>query len=271
VWAQEQPEILALYLYGSQSEGRANSLSDVDIGILVNPEISKSRLWRLEDQWLVQWPDSIDLRVLNFAPLPFRYEVTARGQRLWAADESAVATIESLIWRQYWDFRPKLEQDWEQYVEQVMEQQDETERHHACVKQRLQKLEQYINELEKQQQITLEKFRIDFTRQLAVERAFQAAIEGCTDIAAHIVSIYQLGHPEESRDVFHFLVEAGYLDHDFGQAMMAMVGFRNRLVHLYWDVDVEKLYQYLQEDVQLLRQFRDFTLQIITAEQDTEW
>lgn len=48
--------------------------------------------------------------------------------------------------------------------------------------------------------------------------------------------------------------------------MMAMVGFRNRLVHLYWDVDVERLYQYLQEDVPLLRRFRDFVLQILTAE-----
>lgn len=129
VWAQKQPEILALYLYGSQSEGRANTLSDVDIGILVNLEISKSQMWRLEDRWLAQWPESIDLRILNFAPLSFRYEVMARGRRLWAADVDAVATIESLIWRQYWDFRPKLEQDWEHYVEHVMEQQDETERY----------------------------------------------------------------------------------------------------------------------------------------------
>jgi len=44
-------------------------------------------------------------------------------------------------------------------------------------------------------------------------------------------------------------VEAGYLDASFGEAMMAMVGFRNRIVHLYWDVDVERLYQYLQQDV----------------------
>ena len=138
------------------------------------------------------------------------------------------------------------------------------------IRQRLRKLEQYINELEKQQSITLEAFRSDFTRQLAVERAFQAAIEGCTDIAAHIVSVYQLGHPNESRDVFKFLIEAGYLEQDFGQAMMAMIGLRNRLVHLYWDIDVEKLYQYLQEDVALLHQFRDFTLQILTAEQDKE-
>lgn len=140
----------------------------------------------------------------------------------------------------------------------------------SSMRQRLQKLEQYIGELEKQQPITLEAFKTDFTRQLAVERAFQAAIESCTDIAAHIVSVYQLGHPQASRDVYRFLIDIGYLDRPFGEAMMAMVGFRNRLVHLYWDVDVEKLYQYLQEDVTLLRQFRDFTLQIITAEEDSD-
>ena len=137
------------------------------------------------------------------------------------------------------------------------------------IKQRLQKLEQYINELEKQQPITIQTFKNDFTRQLAVERAFQAAVESCSDIAAHIVSVYRLGQPQEGRDVFQFLIDAGYFDEEFGQAMMAMIGFRNRLVHLYWDVDVEKLYQYLQEDVKLLRQFRDFTLQIITAEEDS--
>jgi len=140
----------------------------------------------------------------------------------------------------------------------------------SSIKQRLLRLEQYIAELEKQQPVTRQTFQSDFTRQLAVERAFQAAIEGCTDIAAHIVSVYQLGSPQESRDVYRFLVEAGYLDAPFGEAMMAMVGFRNRLVHLYWDVDVDRLYQYLQQDVPLLRRFRDFTLQLLTAEEEPQ-
>jgi len=98
------------------------------------------------------------------------------------------------------------------------------------IKQRLQRLEQYIAELEKQQGITPENFKSDFTRQLAVERAFQAAIESCTDVAAHIVSVYRLGQLQESRDVYRFLVEAGYLDTSFGEAMMGMVAFRNRIV-----------------------------------------
>jgi uncharacterized protein YutE (UPF0331/DUF86 family) len=103
---------------------------------------------------------------------------------------------------------------------------------------------------------------------LAIERAFQAAIESCIDIASHMVSVYQLGHPEESRDVFRFLAEAGYLDSRFSEAMMAMVALRNRLVHLYWRIDVELLYQYLQQDVSLLLRFRDFTLQLLTAEEE---
>jgi uncharacterized protein YutE (UPF0331/DUF86 family) len=122
----------------------------------------------------------------------------------------------------------------------------------------------------KQQKITLATLQRDFTRRLAIERAFQAAIEGCTDIASHVVSVYQLGHPEESRDVFRFLVEAGYLDLHFGEAMMSMVAFRNRLVHLYWRIDVELLYQYLQQDVSLLQKFRDFTLQLLTVEQESQ-
>jgi uncharacterized protein YutE (UPF0331/DUF86 family) len=140
----------------------------------------------------------------------------------------------------------------------------------SSIRQRLQRLEQYIAELEKQRSATLKTFRSDFTRQLAVERAFQAAVESCTDIAAHIVSVYGLGHPEESRDVYRFLTEAGYLDESFSEAMMAMVGFRNRIVHLYWDIDVDRLYQYLQQDISLLRRFRDFTLQVLAVEEEPQ-
>jgi hypothetical protein len=127
-WSQEQSEILALYLYGSLSEGRANALSDVDVGILAKLDIAKPNLWRLEDRWIAQWPEFIDLRVLNYAPLSFRYEVTAHGQRLWAVDVGIVADIESLIWRQYWDLRPRLEKDWGHFVESIMEKWNETER-----------------------------------------------------------------------------------------------------------------------------------------------
>ena len=127
-WAKAQPEIMALYLYGSAAEGRANALSDLDVAILVQPEVPKLQLWRLEDRWAAQWLKYVDLRLLNLAPLPFRYEVTAKGQRLWAAETGSVAEVESLTWRRYWDVRPRLEQDWTRFVEHLMEQKDGSER-----------------------------------------------------------------------------------------------------------------------------------------------
>lgn len=127
-WAQAQEEIIALYLYGSQAQGRASALSDVDVAVLARGDLSLRQLWRLEDRCVAHWPEAVDIRVLNLAPLPFRYEVTAHGQRLWVANLGIVANLESLIWRQYWDLHPRLERDWEQYVQQVMEQKNEAER-----------------------------------------------------------------------------------------------------------------------------------------------
>jgi predicted nucleotidyltransferase len=127
-WAQTEPDVLAVYLYGSHAENRANALSDVDVAILVREGLTKERLWQLEKSCTAQWPKRIDLRVLNLAPLPFRYQVTARGRRLWSADVNLVADWESLTWRLYWDLRPRLERDWQHYVRRVMEQKDEPER-----------------------------------------------------------------------------------------------------------------------------------------------
>ncbi|MFP4394860.1 MAG: type VII toxin-antitoxin system MntA family adenylyltransferase antitoxin [Anaerolineales bacterium] len=125
-WAEEQEEIIAVYLYGSYAQGRATALSDVDIAVLTRPIEEQRALWRLEDHWSSQWPSTVDLHVLNLAPLPFRYEVIANGKRLWAAD-STVVSQESLILRRYWDERPRLDYIWRQHVRHTLEQKDETE------------------------------------------------------------------------------------------------------------------------------------------------
>jgi uncharacterized protein YutE (UPF0331/DUF86 family) len=131
-------------------------------------------------------------------------------------------------------------------------------------------LEQYIVELEKQQTLTLDEFRNDFTTQLAVERALQAAIECCSDIASHLVTSYDLDQPEAQRDLFQVLARMDYLDQDYADTMSDMVSLRNRLVHLYWDVDVERLYSYLHTDVTFLVRFRDFAVQLLEAERAAE-
>lgn len=132
---------------------------------------------------------------------------------------------------------------------------------------RLQKLERYIGELEKHQALSLAQFKDNGTAQLAVERSFQAAMECCIDIASHVVSVYNLGSPQQQRDLFDFLAQAGYLKPDFASDMGEMVALRNRIVHLYWDVDSERLWVYMQEDVTLLRRFQEFAEQLLAADE----
>lgn len=137
----------------------------------------------------------------------------------------------------------------------------------SSIKRRLKRLDQYISELEKHQKLTLTQFRDDFTAQLAVERAFQAGIECCSDIASHVVSVLQLGHPSEQRELYSFLAQAGHLTEDFAASMGEMSAFRNRIVHMYMEIDLSRLYQYLQEDVALLKQFRDIADAIAGSEE----
>lgn len=107
------------------------------------------------------------------------------------------------------------------------------------------------------------KYQADEFAQSSCERYMQVAIECCTDIASHLLSAYGLRRPAERRDVFRVLAEAGYLEPDYAERMVQMVQLRNRLVHLYWDIDPAKMYHYLQNDLALLQRFRAFTVAIL--------
>ena len=45
---------------------------------------------------------------------------------------------------------------------------------------------------------------------------------------------------------FRVMGEVGALDKDFSDELTNMAKFRNRLVHLYWEVDDQQVYEILQ-------------------------
>lgn len=75
---------------------------------------------------------------------------------------------------------------------------------------------------------------------------FIAAIEAIIDLGSHWVSRARLGLPKDYADVFEVLKQAGQLDTVLADDLKRMARFRNRLVHLYWDVDPGELYSILQ-------------------------
>ncbi len=127
-WAKDQKDIEAVYLFGSSVSGRTNALSDVDVAVVARQALEQKSLWRLEDRWSSQWPEWVDLSVLNLAPIAFQFEVITNGRRLWVHDVGQIAEYESWVRRRKWDLDTLIEQDWEIFAHRHWEQRHETER-----------------------------------------------------------------------------------------------------------------------------------------------
>jgi uncharacterized protein YutE (UPF0331/DUF86 family) len=83
------------------------------------------------------------------------------------------------------------------------------------------------------------------------------AIECCVDIANHIIASENFRFPKDNADSFVVLTECGVLDPAAKNALRAMARFRNRLVHVYWDVDDARVYEYLQDGLGDIAHFGD--------------
>jgi len=80
-------------------------------------------------------------------------------------------------------------------------------------------------------------------------------IESIIDICNHIISKNGLRVPEDYADTFKVMAENRLLPLEFTESLVKMARFRNRLVHLYWEVDRNVIFHILQKDVQDLDAF----------------
>ena len=64
------------------------------------------------------------------------------------------------------------------------------------------------------------------------------ACEISIDLAMHAVACHSLGIPQDSRDAFRLLQQAGWISDDLARRMQNMVGFRNIAVHQYQQISL---------------------------------
>jgi len=86
---------------------------------------------------------------------------------------------------------------------------------------------------------------------------FIVAIEAIIDICNRIISKRELGFPQDYSDVIKLMSQEGVLEGDLVGRLIEMVKFRNMLVHLYWKIENDKLYQYLEENLGDFEAFKE--------------
>jgi len=117
----------------------------------------------------------------------------------------------------------------------------------VTVEDRIERIRRCKRDLVEFAKISLEGFRANRERQYAVLHALQVAIAASIGIASHIVSADRLGAPKDYESLFDLLAQAGVLSAAAAARMREMVRFRNRIVHLYWDVDLDLVHRYMTE------------------------
>lgn len=79
----------------------------------------------------------------------------------------------------------------------------------------------------------------DLGVRLQVERALTQIVNLATEINAHVASVVLRRPPEDYRQGFDRMVEAGWLERSTAEGLKPSVGLRNVLTHEYVDIDLD--------------------------------
>ncbi|MDR3598957.1 MAG: DUF86 domain-containing protein [Desulfosporosinus sp.] len=89
----------------------------------------------------------------------------------------------------------------------------------------------------------------------AAKYNLQVCIEAIIDVANHVVARERWGIPSTSVEAIKLLIKHGILDKDKELSLVQMVKFRNRIVHLYQEIDDSEIYRILQENLDDIKVF----------------
>lgn len=121
-------------------------------------------------------------------------------------------------------------------------------------------LDEYLHLLEKILETPENSFLEDKILIGSAKYYLQVSIESCLDVANHIIASERFRAPKDYADSFKVIQEQGLVPFDLGEKLRRMAKFRNRLVHLYSDIDNLYVYQFMQDDLKDIEKFKEIIL-----------
>ncbi len=94
-----------------------------------------------------------------------------------------------------------------------------------------------------------EAFREDFRNHQSALRLLQISIEDMINVAGHVIARRSYRAPRDFADAFSVLAEQGIVSAAEADRYARMARFRNRIVHVYWDLDLTQVFGILEADL----------------------
>ncbi len=105
------------------------------------------------------------------------------------------------------------------------------------------------------------EFLPDFRNVEAAKHLLQTAIEAVMDISVQILALLKEPLPDHHAELFEALSRHGIVPASRVDTYRKMVGFRNRVVHLYDRVEDRRVFEILRTD---LPDFETFIVEVMT-------
>ena len=119
----------------------------------------------------------------------------------------------------------------------------------SIVLRKISRIRYYLSRIKKYRCISLQEFQDDVNTQDIILHNLQLSIQGCIDLGSHIVSDEGWGVPGSFSEIFYILEDKGVIPRELTEKMVAMVGFRNIIIHEYEDVDFKIVHEILKKDI----------------------
>lgn len=124
------------------------------------------------------------------------------------------------------------------------------------LKGKLEALHSYQLDLHKLAEFSRDDFTADFMKINSAKYLLQVSVECCLDIGTHVIASEHFKTADTYSEIFPILAQNNVITEEFAQRLVRMARFRNRLVHLYWEVENEMIYDILQNN---LTDFKEFS------------
>lgn len=130
------------------------------------------------------------------------------------------------------------------------------------IRTKLQDISKSLARLRRFREMSREDFLSDEDSQDIARSRLLTAIEAALNICYHVTAKKLNQVPEDYAQCFKSLGDARLIDRVLAGKLSKMARFRNRLVHLYWDIDYAQIYDFIQHDIDNLQEFSNQILQI---------
>ena len=120
-----QNSVILAYVFGSQANNTSNKESDLDIAILLPPELTKMKRFNIRIKVAEKlsriFKMPIDLVVFNdLKSLFFKFIIIKEGKLIYSKTQSDQLDFECKLMGEYFDFKPFLELQNKHYVQRSL-------------------------------------------------------------------------------------------------------------------------------------------------------